>query len=200
LVFLNGSASFLICAPRINYNSSMRAAVFILLLALCPVANARIGETESECNTRYGTPKKVDEIVPGCPTNEYDYHGFKIRIAFPGFSNPAIKMVFTKYPSPFFKDDEIAAILNANTKGGTAWKGVASESELAKKSDPLTRMTTAMVTSSVGARSWVRSDGVTAELEIPKTGLTITTPEAVAREKRAKDEAEAKRKAAIPNF
>ena len=39
-----------------------------------------------------------------------------------------------------------------------------------------------------------------AELQIQKMGLTITTPEAVAREKRAKDEEEAKRKAAIPGF
>jgi len=31
-------------------------------------------------------------------------------------------------------------------------------------------------------------------------GLTITAPEAVVREKRAKDEAESKRKAATPNF
>jgi len=179
----------------------MRPALLLLmLLALCPVANARIGETESECNSRYGTPKKVAEIVPGCPTNEYDYHGFKIKIAFPGFNNPAIKMVFTKPLGPFLKDDEVTAILSANTKDGTTWRGVASESELAKKSDPITRMTTAMVTNSMGARSWVRSDGVTAELQIQKSGLTIQSPEAIAREKRAKEEAEAKRKAAIPNF
>ena len=181
--------------------TAVRTTVILLMVfALCPVANARIGETESECNSRYGTPKKVSEIVPGCPTNEYDYHGFKIKIAFPGFNNPAIKMYFSKPLGPFLKDDEVTAILSANTKEGTTWKRVASESELAKKSDPITRMTTAMVTSSMGARSWVRSDGVTAELQIQKSGLTITTPEAVAREKRAKDDAEAKRKAAIPNF
>jgi hypothetical protein len=179
----------------------MHATLFLLFfLALCPVANARIGETESECNARYGTPKKVAEIVPGCPTNEYDYHGFKIKIAFPGFSNPAIKMVFTKQPHPFFKDDEVAAILTANTKEGTQWKGVASESDAAKQADPVTRIGAALVTNAMGGRSWMRSDGVTAELQIQKMGLTITAPEAVAREKRAKDEAEAKRKAAVPNF
>ena len=179
----------------------MRPALLLLmLLALSPVAHARIGETESECNTRYGTPKKVAEIVQGCPTNEYDYHGFKIKIAFPVFNNPAIKMVFTKPSGPFLKDDEVAAILSANTKKGTTWKGVASESDLAKKSYPITRVGTALVTNAMGGRAWVRSDGVTAELQIQKLGLTITTPEAVAREKRGKDEAEAKRKAAIPSF
>lgn len=61
-------------------------------------------------------------------------------------------------------------------------------------------MGAALVTDLMGGRAWVRSDGVTAELQIQKSGLTITTPEAVTREKRAKDEAEAKRKAAIPNF
>lgn len=172
----------------------------LMLLALSPIANARIGETESECNSRYGTPKQVAEIVPGCPTNEYDYHGFKIKIAFPGFNNPAIKMVFTKPLGPFLKDDEIAAILSANTKEGTEWKRVLSESEVAKKMDPVTRLGTALLTETMGGRSWVRSDGVTAELQIQKMDLTITTPEAVSREKRAKDEAEAKRKAAIPNF
>jgi len=174
--------------------------LFLTILALCPVANARIGENESECNSRYGTPKRVAEIVPGCPTNEYDYHGFKIRIAFPGFNNSAIKMIFTKQPSPFFKDDEVAAILNSNTKEGTQWKKVLSESEAAKQEDPLSRMATALVTNTMGGRGWVRSDGVTAELQIQKLGLTIQAPEAVTREKKAKDEAEAKRKAAIPNF
>lgn len=174
--------------------------ILLIAFAFCPLVKARIGETESECNARYGTPKKVQEIVPGCPTNEYDYHGFKIRIAFPGFSGPAIKMVFTKSPSPIFKDDEVAAILNANTKQGTSWSRVVSESEVAKKSDPLTRVGTALVTDLMGGRSWVRSDGVTAVLQIQKMGLTISTPESVAREKRAKSEAEAKRKAAIPNF
>lgn len=179
----------------------MRFALLLMMVsALCSVASARIGETERECNARYGTPKKVAEIVPECPTNEYDYHGFKIQIAFAGFNGPAIKMVFTKQPSPFFKDDEVAAILNANTKDGMQWKASVSESEVAKKSDPLTRMTTAVVTSAMGAKSWVRSDGVTAKVQIQKMGLTIESPEVVAREKRAKEEAEAKRKAAIPSF
>ena len=174
--------------------------LFAMLLALSQLANARIGETESECNTRYGTPKKVAEIVPGCPTNEYDYHGFKIKIAFPGFNNPAIKMVFSKQPKPAFTDDEIVAILNANTKDGTQWKKVLSESEASKKMDPITRLGTALVADTMGGRAWVRSDGVTAELQIQKLGVAISTPEAVAREKGAKVEAEAKRKASIPNF
>ena len=174
--------------------------LLLAFLALCPFANARIGDTENECSTRYGTPKKVAEIIPGCLTNEYDYHGFRIKIAFPGFNNPAIKMIFTKLPSPFFKDDEIAAILNANTKEGSSWSQVASESDLAKKSDPVTRIGTAILTNAMGGRAWVRSDGVIAELQIQKMGLTITTPEAIVREKRAKDKEKAKRKAAIPSF
>jgi len=179
----------------------MRITLILLIaFALCPLARARIGETESECNTRYGTPKKVTEIVPQCPTNEYDYHGFKIRIAFAGFNGPAIKMIFSKQPSPFFKDDEVAAILNANTKDGTQWKKALPESEASKQMDPITRLTTALVTDTMGGRSWVRSDGVTAELQIQKIGLTIQTPESIAREKRAKDKAEAKRKASIPAF
>jgi len=179
----------------------MRTTLLLLMvMALCPIANARIGETESECNTRYGTPKRVSEIVPGCPTNEYNYHGFKIRIAFPGFNGPAIMMVFSKQPSPAFKDDEVAAILAANTKEGTQWKGAVSESETTKKMDPLTRIATAFVTDTMGGRAWVRTDGVTAELQIQKMGLRIRSPEAVAREKREKDEAEANRKSAIPNF
>jgi hypothetical protein len=61
-------------------------------------------------------------------------------------------------------------------------------------------MTAAFVTNTMAGRGWVRSDGVTAELQIQKLGLTIQAPEAVTREKKAKDEAEAKRKAAIPTF
>jgi len=177
-----------------------KSLLFLMVFALCPMANARIGETESECNARYGTPKKTSEIVVGCQTNEYDFHGFKIKIAFACFNGPAIKMVFTKQPSPFFKDDEVAAILAANSKDGMQWKAALSESESAQKSDPLTRIGTALFTNAMGARAWVRSDGVTAELQIQKLGVTISTPEAVAREKGAKVEAEAKRKASIPNF
>lgn len=180
---------------------TMRTTIILLIVfVLCPLARARIGETESECNTRYGTPKKVAEIVPECPTNEYDYHGFKIRIAFAGFNGPAIKMTFAKQPSPFFKDDEIVAILSANTKDGTQWKKALPESEAAKQMDPITRIGAVFLTDTMGGRSWIRSDGVTAELQIQKMGITIQTPESIAREKRAKDEVEAKRKAAIPAF
>jgi len=176
------------------------SSLLLFLLALCSHANARIGETESECNARYGPPKRGASIVPGCQTNEYDYHGFKIKIAFPGPNNPAIKMIFTKSPILVLKEDEVAAILNANTKEGMQWKRVASELGATKQSDPFTRVAAAYIASSVGARSWVRNDGVTAELEVTKTVVTLESPESVVRKKRAKDEEEASRKAAIPNF
>lgn len=172
---------------------------FLLLSHL--TAEARLGETENQCNARYGTPKRVAEIVPGCSTNEYDYHGFKVRVAFAYFNGPAIKMTFGKPLGPFLKDDEIEAILKANTEDGMEWKRAVHENEASKKLDPFTRIIGALfVNPAFGMKAWIRSDGAVAELQPQKLGLILHTQESFAREKKAKEDAEAQRKAAIPNF
>jgi len=172
----------------------------LVVLAFCPLASARIGETERECNTRYGTPKKVEDILPGCRTNEYNYHAFKIRIAFRGFNEPAIMMIFQKQSSPHLKDDEVAAILSANTPNGTAWKATLAEDERDKNADPISRLATVLVTNTMGGKAWQRSDGATAELLVQKMGLTLRSREAIVIEAMAKQEAETRRKAAVPTF
>ncbi len=171
----------------------------LFLLFLTTTASARLGETDSECNRRYGVPQKTKEIIPGCPTYAYDYSGFRIRIAYIGFNGPALKMIFEKRPGPFLKDDEVAAILTANTPEGMTWKP--KSPELVEKSpNPITGLSAMFVASAAGAKGWKRDDGATAELGINKMNLTLALPAAAQLEQRAKDEAEAKRKAAIPSF
>lgn len=172
----------------------------LVIFSLCPLANARIGETEKECNLRYGTPKKVKDILPGCQTNEYNYQGFKIRVAFRGFSEPAIMMIFQKQSHPFLKEDEVAAILSANTPDGTAWSATLTKNEQQKSADPISIVGTQLVTNLFGGKAWRRSDGATAELQVQKLALTLKTHEAFVIESLAKQEAEARRKAAVPAF
>jgi len=154
------------------------------ILAGAAVALGRIGENESQCNRRYGGPatdtfsvsqNKAAPLVTGCPTQTYNYHGFRIRIAFIGFNGPAIRMQFTKKEGgPYLKDDEIQAILKGNLPDEMQWQ--------------------------TGIDNWKRSDGVTARLEMMKMGMVLESPAAETLDKRAKDEKEQKRRADIPRF
>ncbi|MDX2081843.1 MAG: hypothetical protein SFU53_13750 [Terrimicrobiaceae bacterium] len=74
------------------------------------------------------------------------------------------------------------------------------ESEVSRNADPVSRIGAAFVLSSMGARGWIRDDGATAELGLNKADLTLALPAAATLEQRANNEAEAKRKAAIPEF
>jgi len=171
-----------------------------MVLVFCPLASARIGETESECNARYGTPTKVTDILPRCRTLEYTYHGFKIQIAFRGFNEPAIMMIFWKEMAASLKDDEVAAILSANTPNGTVWKATLAKNEHQKNADPVSQLSTMLVANTLGGKAWLRSDGGTAELMVQKIRLTLKSHEAIVLEDMAKQEAEARRKAAVPAF
>jgi len=171
----------------------------LLALFLTATAFARLGETDSECNRRYGVPQKAKEIIPGCPTYAYDYSGFRIRIAFIGFNGPALKMIFEKRPGPSLNDDEVAAILTANAPEGLPWKRKAPEL-VEKNANPVTGLSAMFVASAMGAKGWKRGDCATAELAPNKINLTLSLPAAEQLELRAKKEAEAKRKAAIPSF
>jgi hypothetical protein len=177
----------------------LSSVLFILIFALSvPTVNARLGETESQCNQRYGQPTKAREIIPGCPTNEYKYHGFRIQTAFLASGGPAIRMVFVKQPGPFLSEDEIAAILKANAPNGMAWKEI--QSEMVRKADGVSSLLTGLILSQVGAKSWVRDDGAIADVMLNRVRLTLSLLAAEQLELRGKAEAEAKRKAAIPEF
>jgi len=169
-----------------------------ILVLTSPLASARLGETNSECNGRYGTPQKTQEIIPGCPTNAYNYKGYRILIAFIGSNGPAVRMIFEKRPGPFLKDDEVEAMLQANVPDGMSWKPKASG--VARNSNPIVNVGVTVVASAMGARAWKRDDGATAELGLNKMHLTLSLLAAEQLDLRAKEEGEAKRKAAIPTF
>lgn len=192
------------CAPRLIYLVTIFAT-----LASAAIAIARIGETESQCNTRYGTPitdaftisqNTTAPLVSGCPTRTYDYHGFRIRIAFLAINGPAIKMQFTKRKDgPILKDDEISAILQANLPDGMKWL-VRIPDNPDSPNGPAKRLIESAFMAGTGAEKWERSDGVTGRLEMMKMGLVLESPAVQTLEKRAKEAKEAKRKAAIPSF
>lgn len=112
----------------------------LFLLSLPCLAFARIGEAESQCNGRYGTPKTDDytvkrnkekPLLPVGYTKTYDYQGWKIRVAYIAFNGPAIRMSFRKKTGGAIKDDELVAIMTANTPEGMKWeRGVYTSSPL----------------------------------------------------------------------
>jgi hypothetical protein len=135
----------------------------------------------------------------GCPTNLYDYHGFRIRIAFLACNGPALQIIFEKRPGPFLKEDEVVAILNANTPYGMTWKPI--QPEIVRNSTgPFGKLGATFIAAGTSTKAWKRSDGALADLQINRMNLTLSLPAAATLEQRAKEETEANRKAAIPAF
>jgi len=177
--------------------------VIFFLLVCVSVSWARIGENETQCNGRYGTPltdkftadsDKKNPLLPIGYTKTYKYQGWKVRIAYFEFNGPAVKMSFQKKSSGAINEGELAAILTANTPAGMTWKrGVYTKSPLKGAAGLLGNLGA----NAMGAGAWQRSDGVHAILAPLMMEFSIETPEAVAIVKRAK---EISRKEAIPSF
>lgn len=182
----------------------MRLPIFFLLLAT--TCFARIGENETQCNGRYGTPQtdsytvkrnKDKPLLPVGYTKSYDYQGWKIRVAFVAFNGSAIKMSFRKKSGGAIKDDELVAILTANTPEGMKWeRGVYTSSPLKGSAGFFGNIGS----NAMGGAAWKRTDGVIAVLEPLKMEFFLESPTAVEILKKAKENAEAQRKAAIPSF
>lgn len=183
----------------------MKKSILFLLVCATTVF-ARIGENESQCNGRYGTPltdgittsaNKKKPLLPVGYTKTYNYQGWKIRIAYIAFNGPAIGMSFRKKAGGAIKDDELVAILTANTPEGTQWE------RLVYTNSPLKGAAGVfgnIGSNAMGAATWKRSDGVMAILEPLKMELFLEAPIATEIRRKAKEDAEVRRKAAIPNF
>lgn len=185
----------------------MRALLSILFVfSVLGSSFARVGETESQCNGRYGTPKtdnytvkrnKEKPLLPVGYTKSYDYHGWNIRVAYIAFNGPAIRMSFRKKTGGTIKDDELVAILTANTPEGMKWeRGVYTSSPLKGSAGFFGNIGS----NAMGGAAWKRTDGVIAVLEPLKMELFLESPAAVEILKNSKDKAEAHRKAEIPSF
>lgn len=182
----------------------------ILLLAgsLFPaLALARLGENETQCNGRYGTPltdqwtisaNKKTPLVPAGYTRTYNYQGWVVRIAYLEFNGPAIAMHFRKKTGGTITDDELTAILNANTPQGMGWALVSyTNSPLEGSSRVIGNIGSEVA---FGARAWQRTDGTVAILEPLRMELILKSPVAMEIEKNSRKSKEEQRKAAIPGF
>jgi len=182
----------------------MRILLFVLFFT--GVAYARLGENETQCNGRYGTPltdkyatkaNKEKPLLPVGYTKSYNYQGWVVRVGYLVFNGPAIKMTFRKKAGGQIKDDELTAILTANTPEGMKWeRGVYTNSPLKGASAVIGNIGSNVM----GAAAWKRTDGVVAILEPLKQELTLESPAALEILSKAKENAEAQRKAAIPAF
>lgn len=179
----------------------MRVIFFVLVGV--SVSWARIGENETQCNGRYGTPvtdkytadaDRKSPLLPIGYTKTYKYQGWKVRIAYFEFNGPAVKMSFQKKASGAINEGELAAILTANTPEGMTWKrGVYTKSPLKGAAGLLGNLGA----NAMGAGAWQRSDGVQAILAPLMMEFSIETPEAVKIVQQAKEISE---KNSIPNF
>src|ERR1035437_2592249 len=107
-----------------------QALILITAIALTPIYGfARLGETEAQCEQRYGKPQdslsdKSFPILSGAVNRTYQYQGWCIMISF--LDGKAAIISYSKSakaPSGVaIRNDEAKAILDAEGNGGE-WKG-----------------------------------------------------------------------------
>jgi hypothetical protein len=142
-----------------NINSALLSV--ILLIATAPLCQARLGESETQCDVRYNPegkkvePSYEDKRYPlsiGQPleTVTYDYQGWKLRIGFQG--GIALCMEYRRADSQHPSDAEINAILKANSARGT-WQSISGGQ--AKTNAALNELSGF----TGGGGYWLRSDG-----------------------------------------
>lgn len=120
-----------------------------------------------------------------------------VRVAYIAFNGAAIKMSFRKKSGGSIKEDELAAILTANTPEGMKWeRGVYTSSPLKGSSGVFGNIGSNMM----GPAAWKRTDGVIATLEPLKMKLSLESPAATEILRKAKEQSETERKAVIPVF
>ena len=169
----------------------------VQFVAMCSImisssAFARVGETEAQHEGRYGRGQKSSSaLLDGATNRLYSQSGWIFSVAF--VDGVAVRLRYIKTASApgghAIRDDEIAAILQAEDNGGT-WKPQGA-SVLAPK-ETIARFITQTT-------AWTNSNGRTATM-MQRSAITINSQEAEAFTARRKAEAEAKRKATMPVF
>jgi hypothetical protein len=124
-----------------------RSAIVFSVLLLCTagLAEARLGETRNQCDSRYGMPVSLSDSA-GVVACVYRKAGFEIRIEFEKRKGlifrrlVACKLVYSK-PDPAgtearlpLTDGELKALLAANV-GKSRWRQLDMYIEAAKTSD-----------------------------------------------------------------
>jgi len=159
-------------------------------------ASARMGETIAQCDQRYGVQKQSpgDNLFtllsgPGVTNRTYRYQGWIIRNAFIRGRTAIIR--YSKANSQKIENDEMQAILKAESHGGT-WT---EKSQISL--NPVKHLQNAFTK----PRLWTNSNGATAYFDNPQyLSMTIEAPVVEQYKKAMADAAERQRKSSIPEF
>ena len=181
---------------------------FFVAMLLCSTANARIGETPIQFADRYGPPKdtpaskvmdKNFPLIEGAIHHTYEYEGWRIRAAFLQLDGPAVRMDFQKFTrvAPI-KNDELEAIMSANTPTGTSWQKMMYDNPDSPNKGAA-KIDEAYFASVTGQKMWRRSDGAILWL---RSNLIIRLELPIARdyERQSKLNKHQKDQASVPSF
>ena len=166
--------------------------VVIAAIALNPIYGlARLGETEAQCEQRYGKPQdslsdKSFPVLSGAVNRTYQYQGWCIGIAF--LDGKAAIISYSKSAKApggvAIRDDEAKAILDAEGNGGE-WKG-SRNFNLFKPGHP---------------KKWSNTNGSIAYLVgIARAALVVESPKVEELKKAQAKTTEEQQKESIPKF
>ena len=151
---------------HMKLSTLLHLSTFTLLVLAAPRAQARLGETEAQSQTRYGAPVDGmvggDEkpLIAGAVERVYNFDGWRIRAAFVSGVTVRIQYVHIENSAPKkLSEPEMKTILEAE-KGKFNWReeraksaGIASDIEKAIKAG-------------FSINKWERTDHATAELAL----------------------------------
>lgn len=180
---------------------NMLLQVFILAISVIDPSPsfARLHETLSEAKARYGMPVNEFGIImlpllKGTKELRYHHHGWRIRSAY--VNDRAVIICYMKLarqstPDAVLKDDEMQAILKAESDG-YKWLNV----------DRGTKVTNSKKYQGYfnsSSRVWKRGDGAVAWVS-GNSALTVISPEGLNYEVQFQNRKEEQRKASITDF
>lgn len=185
--------------------------VTVLWYLFVALADARIGETSIQLADRYGPPKdssltKIADshspLIAGAIHHTYEYQGWKIRAAFLQLDGPAVRMdyqkIITAGVNPRIQEDELQAIMTANTPLGTSWKTKMYDNPDSPNKG-LAKFGEAYIANSIGEKMWQRTDGAIIWLRNHLI-VHVELPGARAYKEQLQVATEQKTRASLPSF
>ena len=170
-------------------------AVIIATAMSALKASARMGESIAQSDLRYGVSNVIPYNIsvsglsgPGVTNRTYRYQGWTIWTTF--IQGRAAMLRYSKAKSQKIEDDEVQAILKAETFGGE-WTPKSN-----RALNPLKGMANAVARPAV----WTNSIGAEAYYEMTRSSFVIKAPIVEQYKKAQADSAEQQRKSSIPEF
>lgn len=172
--------------------------VFLILTAIPSMSHAQLGNTEQQDLARYGNPVNGQDLFPpilnNADTKAYNFQGWKIRAGY--LNGHAVRISYNKISQPNFspqlKEDEIAAILNAEKHGGK-WVKLQPASLFSKVKSGNKLFDSAQL-------RWANTNNSIAYTLLGNMTIYIESPEALIWEQSFENQKEVRRKESIPQF